>query len=148
MLSSWINILPPTLSKLPFPPTKSTVVNPSVPLETTLDIVGAVEGPFFITVMCSSFTKPLATPSTISIVLEIPSSSVPRIHLGMFIFLGSVSLSVQNNISSMMFIPVIILLGLKFNTGCFKALQAEIGAVNTACKSKSEIPVISGATPT
>ena len=44
---------------------------------------------------------------TISVCL-VPSFLVPALHLVIFIFLGSELLSVQNNISSIIFIPVII----------------------------------------
>ena len=74
---------------------------------------GDLLGLFLITVTSCSVTKISAAKSislfsTISLVLLFSfATSVPAIDLAMFIFLGSVLLSVQNNISSTMFKPVI-----------------------------------------
>ena len=72
-------------------------------------ILGACVGLFFITVICSSFiSSPVSVPLTYKVVCVL-KLLVPALHLSMFIFLGSLFPSVQNNNPSIVFIPVMIL---------------------------------------
>ena len=86
--------------------------------------LGAIKGAFLTTVMCSSFTfitSAIVIPwaSFINMVCTRPERSVPCALRVIFILLGSVIPSVQNNISSTIFIPVIVLFSGKFKTPKF-----------------------------
>ena len=103
-------------------------------------IAGATIGDFFITVICSSLIASFKTSTLLSLmkfVWTVPLGSVPRILLSMFIFFGSFLLSVQNNKSSIMFIPVIILSGLNFKTS--PTISTKTGVIVLVLESYSII---------
>ena len=123
---------------VPLPSSVFVITTPVYTLLGSLDVLGfnckGLTGAFLITVICfssiSTEPKPkLVNPegSFISLVWLVKlRPGVPASHLAMFIFLGSFLLSVQNNIPSIIFIPVTMLLGSNFKTFLFESLKINL----------------------
>ena len=79
-------------------------------------IRGAICGAFLITVMCSSFIVERRPVESFNSCVCVFAFEVPSIQRCIFIFLGSLILSVQNKRPSIIFIPVIMFVGSNFKT--------------------------------
>ena len=90
--------------------------------------------------MCSSLIGSSNWGSLLSLIKSVwivPLESVPSILLCIFIFFGSLSLSVQSNKSSIILIPVIILSGLNFKVSL--KTSTKTGVIELVVESYSTI---------